>query len=115
VINSAFSLVLFHVTPAENVQSILECGIDPKYATGKMKAAWFVSKQRIEWALIHTSAHHHVQIDELAVCAVMVYGRDMYKFNRPGFYYTYITHKIETATPAMFFLHSIGMGEIEND
>lgn len=109
------SLVVYHVTPDWNVQSINETGIDPSHSRGKMKASWYVSKQHIEWAIIHTSVGHSTLIDELVVCATLVQGEDMYRFNRPGFYYTFKVHQIESATPALFFLHSIGMGEIEND
>jgi hypothetical protein len=106
------SLVIFHVTPAENIPSIHLQGICPSYAKGKMQASWYVSKQRIEWALIHTSVAHHVSIDELAVCAVLAESEDLYKFFRPGYYYSYRTLRIESATPAMFFLHNMGEGEI---
>jgi len=115
MLHDVHSLVLYHVTPAENVLSILETTIDPKYAKGKMPVIWMVSRHRIEWALIHTSVHHDTAIDSLAVCAVHVFGKDVYRFNRAGFYYSYMAHKVESATPAMFFLHSIGMGEVENE
>lgn len=109
------SMVVYHVTPEDNVYLITQNGIDPKYARGKMKASWFVSKHNIEWAIIHTSVGHHEPIESLVVCAVQVMGKDMYRFNRPGFYYTFNIHQIESASPALFFLHSIGMGEIENE
>jgi len=115
VLSKIGSMVVYHVTPSENVQSILDTEIDPSYHKGKMVACWFISKQRIEWAIIHCSVGHSVPIDELAVCAVLVDSKDLYKFNRPGFYYSFKGHKIESATPAMFFLHSMGMGEIENE
>ena len=109
------SLILYHVTPSENVQSILQNGIDPAYATGKMKASWYVSRHRIEWAIIHAANLHHCTPDEMHVCAVHVLGSTMYRFNRAGFYYTYTIQQIESATPVMFFLHECGLGEIENE
>ena len=105
------SLVVFHVTPMENIASIHMQGISPSYAKGKMLASWYVSKYRIEWAMIHTSLSHHVHMDELAVCAVLADSADLYKFIRPGYFYSYRTMKIESATPAMFFLHDIGEGD----
>lgn len=115
MISDHYSMVVYHVTPEENVFLINKNGIDPRYSRGKMKASWYVSRRNIEWAIIHTSVGHHEPIENLVVCAVHVMGNDMYKFNRPGFYYTYKAHQIESASPAMFFLHSIGLGEVENE
>lgn len=108
------SLVIYHITPEENIPSILMQGICPSYATGKMQASWYVSKAHIEWAMIHTSVAHHTMIDELAVCAVLANAHGLYKFFKPGFYYTYETYQPESITPAMFFLHNMGEGEVDN-
>lgn len=109
------SLVVYHVTPAENVMNIHDKGLLPSLAKGKMQAVWFVSRQHIQWAIIHCSNNHSTLPEDLAVCAVLVDGKDLYRFNRPGFYYSRHIHKIESATPAMFFLHQCGLGEIENE
>ena len=115
MISEQCSMVVYHITVEDFVYSINVRGIDPLYSRGKMKASWYVSKHNIQWAIIHTSVGHHEPVESLVVCAVHVMGKDMFKFNRPGFYYTFKAHVIESATPALFFLHSIGMGEIEND
>jgi len=113
MLNLVGSLIVYHVTPEENIASIWMKGICPSYARGKMGASWYISKHRIEWALIHTSVAHHVGIDELAVCAVHVDAVDLYKFFKPGYYYSFTTLQIESATPAMFFLHNYGMDDDE--
>lgn len=102
------SMVVYHVTPCENVSNILATSLDPTYAKGRMKAVWFVSRGNIEWAIIHCSVAHHCMPDDLSVCACLVDGSQLHKFFKPGFYYTFDNVEIESATPAMFFLHNFG-------
>lgn len=105
------SLVLFHVTPMENVHLIQQGGIDPRKSKGKMPVSWYVAKRHIEWAVVHCSVAHHVYPDELAVISILAKGSDMTTFFVPGRYYTYVTYQAESVTPAMFFLHSMGEGD----
>jgi hypothetical protein len=99
-------MVVFHVTPESNIPSILMAGISPSYCTGRMACSWYVAKFRIEWALLHLSVHYQLSVDKFQVCAVLVDSIDMYKFFQPGYYFTYKTYKIESATPAMHFIHT---------
>lgn len=99
------SLVVYHVTPEENVLSILRDGLLPEKATSKWKVVWLVSRMNISWAMIHCSNAHRVFIDEMAVCAVHVTSEQLYHFNRPGRYYSSQVLNVESATPAMFFYH----------
>lgn len=102
------SLVLYHVTIAEHVRPITLEGIRPDCAVGKMKASWYVSLRNIEWAGIHVLQQKIAQPDDLFVCATLVEANDMYKFFRPGFYYTFTTYHPESITPFMFFIHNEG-------
>jgi len=107
------TIVVYHLTPDENVWSINQHGIDPNKARGKMKASWYVSKHNIEWAAIHTSIQHHVTPDCLSVCACLVDTSVLYKFFKPGFYYCYDIVKPESCTPLMFLLHNFGSKDYE--
>jgi len=101
-----FSLVVYHITIAENVRGIHELGILPSMAKGKMGASWYVSLRNVEWAAIHVMNDKLVTPHDLYVCATMTNAEDMYKFFRPGFYYTYTVYHPESITPFMFFLHN---------
>lgn len=105
------SIVVFHVTPQENVARIQYAGIDPRFSKGKMMVSWYVSKRYIEWAVIHCSVQHHVYPDEMAVISVLADGKDLVSFFTPGRYYSNVIQKAETVTPAMFFLHTLGQGD----
>lgn len=105
------SLVVYHITPSENVQSILEVGVSTRYSHCKNNTVWVVSRQRIEWAIIHASNRHSVSVDNLAVCSLLVDGRHLTRLGRPGIYFASITLPIETAIPAMFFMEELGQGD----
>ncbi len=109
------SMVVFHVTPEENVMSIMEHGINPKFSAGKMPVCWYVAKRYIEWAVIHVSVQHHVYPHELAVLAVLADGKDLTPFFTPGRYYSKAIMFPESVTPAMFFLHTLGQGDGQNE
>ena len=107
------TIVVYHLTPEENVWSINVSGINPGKALGKMRASWFVSKNHIEWAAIHASVRHHVTPDGLSVCACLIETSLLYKFFKPGFYYCYNTVQPESITPLMFVLHNMGTSDYQ--
>jgi hypothetical protein len=96
--------VLYHVTTSSSVTSISENGISPKYSQGKLKVAWYVNRQNINWSLIHVSAHKLAHIGDLYVCAVMAYWPEIKRTARHGFYYTYETYQVESISPAIMFV-----------
>jgi len=98
------SAILYHVTPAENTFAILKAGVDPAFSVGKLKAAWYVSRHNIEWALLHCSARHIVPVNDLAVCATLVQWDDMKRTNRKGVFYTFVVYTPENVSPAAFFV-----------
>ena len=50
---------LLHTTPTHNLASILQIGIDPRRAEGKIVAAWLHTPSRNRWAVAHTAKRHH--------------------------------------------------------
>jgi len=61
---------IYHVSPKKNRESILKSGIEPLHSRGRLRACWYVSRDRIEWALAHCSARHGVSVDKLDVYIV---------------------------------------------
>ena len=61
---------LFHATPRKNRDSILEHGLLPLRAEGKIQAVWLHTTSKREWAILHTMKRHNVGIDEVDIIAV---------------------------------------------
>ena len=96
--------VLYHVTIESNVSGITNEGVRPDLAQRNHKASWWVSKQRLEWAMLHTSARHGTPIEKLFVCAALIYWEDMKRTNLMGIYYTYELIHPESIQPAIAVL-----------
>jgi len=62
-------LILFHVTPVENVQSITKYGLDPKvkYPTRKDRTSYLVSPGALMWAIAHVQNRHSQRAQYLTV------------------------------------------------
>jgi hypothetical protein len=80
-------MIIYHVTPTANLQSILEQGVSPKFSRGKLPACWYVSTpQTTLWAIAHVSARHHVDANMISVFVIetdfsaLKYTRWMYVY-----------------------------------
>lgn len=62
--------VVFHVSPIANLDSIRLNGISPEFSKGNIKASWYVTEARLEWAVIHVAAKYDLRVSEIAVWAV---------------------------------------------
>lgn len=96
--------VLYHVTIADNVQSILETGIQPKYSRGKLKASWYVNKSNIQWAILHVASRHHEYIENVVVIAVAEDWTAFKRTNKLGVYYSLQDIEAETVSSAGMFI-----------
>lgn len=76
----------YHVTHVERVESIIEIGLDPAFARGKIKAVWLADSKRIHWAIAHVASKHDYRIDELWVALVHYDPRELKTFRWPGIY-----------------------------
>jgi len=65
-----YNIVLYHVTPTDNTNSIVLEGLNPRFSQGKQHLVWVVSKWRITWAIAHCAARHRKHIEELSVVVV---------------------------------------------
>lgn len=115
MLNGINSMVVYHITPSENVQSIYEHGVSPRFSNCARNRVFVVSRHRIEWAIIHCSNRHSVSVDQLAVCALLVDGRHLTRMGFPGVYYAHIPLMIENSTPAMFFIEELGQGDSNDE
>lgn len=61
---------LYHVSPVSNRASIARSGIEPLFSKGRLAACWYVSRDRLEWAIAHCSARHKVDVSKLDVYAL---------------------------------------------
>lgn len=59
--------MLYHVSPARNLDAILSQGIDPSHSRGKQARSWWVERDRLEWALAHVSARTSTSVGGLWV------------------------------------------------
>jgi len=78
---------LFHVTLDIKLQSIKHHGVDPKYATGKMIASWWVAENRVVWALAHVSAKWEMSVDRLVVLSIHQSGGVFFRWSQPDTWY----------------------------
>lgn len=58
---------LYHVTPTENIPSIVERGLDPVFSKGKRPVIWLLSAQRVNWGLAHVSNRHKTPVNGLTL------------------------------------------------
>lgn len=64
-------MIIYHVTPTNNLSSILERGISPEFSKGRFPACWYVSTEQTKlWAIAHVSARHHVDANSISVFEV---------------------------------------------
>lgn len=78
---------LFHVTREKVLPSIQSLGIEPKFATGRLRASWYVDEQRVIWSMAHVSARWGVSVDLLYACEVNVREEQVKRWSRAGVYY----------------------------
>ena len=63
---------LYHATLAAHRDSILEHGLLPSRAVGKIKGVWLHTASKREWAILHTMKRHNVTMDEVVIIEVKV-------------------------------------------
>lgn len=76
----------FHVTLEKCVAGIIDYGLDPGLARGKIKAVWLADSKRLHWAIAHVAIKHDVPMSQLWVASVHVDPRDLQRFRWPGIY-----------------------------
>jgi hypothetical protein len=93
-------MILYHVTPTENLQSIYTHGLNPELSTGKRKVTWFVRADGLLWAISHISAHWKTSVDKISVISVSLDEDELKRTCwRPVF-------TKETLTPKIRLMHN---------
>jgi len=59
--------MLYHVSPIRNHTSIVKSGVDPALARSRFHASWWVTSEKLAWALAHCSVRHNVIVTDLEV------------------------------------------------
>lgn len=96
--------VLYHVTTVDSVDGIVNNGIDPDRSTGKLKASWYVSKNNIQWAILHVCNRHHREPADVFVCRTVVNWSAMRRTAKPNVFYTLNKYSPEDISPATWFI-----------
>lgn len=103
---------LFHVSPKANEQSILKSGVDPIFSKGKAQLSWFVSYERLPWALAHCSARHNLPVSELVIFTVpSLRLRKMRRTRYDGIYATPCRTRVDISAPAIVGLNPQGVND----
>lgn len=63
-------MILYHVTPVANIQSIRQAGISPVFSQGKKPVCWYVSERNLVWAIAHVSTRHRKTVNQIVVYQV---------------------------------------------
>lgn len=98
------NIEVFHVSPKENLTSILNKGVLPQLSRGREKVSWWVTREKMAWALAHVSARHSVAVDSLDVFPAFVNVEMLMKTAWEGVYRVRYTIKPEHGTAAASYL-----------
>lgn len=61
---------LYHVTLASNLESIASTGVDPEFSQGARKLSWWVTRDKLAWAIAHCSLRHDCKVNDLVVVSI---------------------------------------------
>lgn len=75
-------MTLWHVTHKDNVQSILECGIDPICSKSEFKRIWLVRWWGLAWIIFHLSMLKRTPAWQFVIFKVRVNSKYITHFNR---------------------------------
>lgn len=66
-------MILYHATPAVNLESIQRHGLLPGKAQGGIKGVWLHTASRRAWAILHTIKRHSLKaFDDVVLLKVKV-------------------------------------------
>lgn len=65
-------MLLFHVSPSVNRQSIGRAGLSLLFARGRVRRIWVCTQMKTSWACDHVEKRHNCHGDPLDVYAVSV-------------------------------------------
>lgn len=82
-------ITLYHVSLRENEESILKKGVLATRSKGKRIGSYWVVEERLGWAIIHISARHAVNVNEIMifVAALDVERIEVQRTGREGVFF----------------------------
>ena len=85
-------MAIYHVTPTRNHISIRQTGIDPLLSRSPFKASWYVTSEKLAWAMAHCSVRYNIPVSALEVWFLPNGDLDGKTRSRwPGIFYTHRT------------------------
>lgn len=105
-------VLLFHVTPTMNVESIMVEGINPARSTGKRERAWLVNGSRVLWALCHISIKYNLPIGALSILKVAAPATQVRLWSIPGVFFTNFTMKTSHPLAAYDWIARVDQAEL---
>lgn len=66
------TVTLYHVSLRENEPSILKLGVLATKSRGKRIGSYWVTEDRLIWAILHVSARHAVSVNEILIYVATV-------------------------------------------
>jgi len=61
---------LYHVSPRQNFDSIMELGVSPAFSRGRRNVVWLVDYEKLPWAMAHVSEKEDVSVLHMLVFTV---------------------------------------------
>jgi hypothetical protein len=93
-------MILYHVTPARNLESISYNGIDPGFTTREVRDVWLVRGSKVGWAIAHVAKRHDVLPSEVIVLRCHV-PRSWLRRRKAGVWSTEQTIPLRIITDAL--------------
>jgi hypothetical protein len=100
-------MILWHASPWHNLPSIRERGLDPDYATGRLRAVWLHSAALSSLVCSGVALRHGVGIDGICLIAVHVRRRSIRRFRRCLWYCC------DVIGPANLLIPRIGLADYQ--
>jgi len=98
-------MIAYHVSPSPIRDSIAELGIDPGYALGKLKVAWYCQPERLLWAIAHVSARKAIDTGMLLVYRVNAPDELFKRTSWKGVYNVRVVLFPEHHQPAIYWIN----------
>jgi len=81
------TVTLYHVSLRENEASILSKGVLALKSKGRRSGSYWVTEDRLLWAILHVSARHSVSVNEILVYVGIAPFDDLQRTARPNVYF----------------------------
>jgi hypothetical protein len=65
-------MILYHLTPRDNVGSITDHGLLTAFARDDTRRIWLCAGSRVQWAAEHVARRHGVPQEDLAMLRVVI-------------------------------------------